>query len=130
MDNFINIVHLDIKAVLSDWKAVCRNHKLLEMNQFLEKMQNHILLLDTHCEGLTKQKQIHSLLVHVLHTPPGAPIAIEKPLADCAKEFQPKNVKESLFYQYLQRSLISSDENNNYLFNSLLLLDEKLEERF
>ncbi len=127
MENIINIIHLDIKAVLSDWKAVCQNHKLLEMNQFLEKMQNHILLLDTHCEGLTKKKQIHSLLVHVLHTPPGAPIAIEKPLADCAKEYQSKSSKDSLFYQYLKRSLTSCDENDNYLFNSLLLLDEKLE---
>jgi hypothetical protein len=121
-----HIVHKAIESVLIDWKQICRNHYLLDENTFLNKMHNHILFLDAHLNTLVKTKKIHDLLFHLLHTPGGAPIVIQKSISECAKEFSNTHPYDTLFYHYLKKSLTSSNEEDNFLFTSLLILDEEL----
>lgn len=126
MDPSISKIHEDIRDILYDWKSVCNNHSLLTNESFLEKMHTHILLLEEHSLFLKEHKHIHDLIEHILHTPSGAPSVSSKTLYECAKDFIPSQKKDSSLYHYLSKSLSSSDENSNFLFNSLAMLDEQI----
>jgi hypothetical protein len=121
MEKILSTIHEDLKSLLADWHLVCKNHALLEKSDFLNKVRNHILLLDTHTEDLKSNRSIHDLIHHILHTPPGAPAAFQGTLLDCAKDEQ-----NSALHEYLQKTLSSSDEKSNFLFNSLSILDDRL----
>ena len=127
MDNAHKNIHVDIKQILSDWTEVCNNKNLLENEDFLDKMHSHILTLESHSHQLKKYAHIQHLIDHILHTPGGAPIVSNKTLFDCAMEYTGKDIKNSSFYQYLEKSLAASTKDTNFLFNSLAILDEKLE---
>ncbi len=130
MEDSMQNVHDDILKVLYDWKQICQNHHLLDRSDFLNKMHNHILLLDDHLAKLNENNPIYKLLIHVLHTPGGAPIVTKDSLSDCAKDYSAEHSSKSTFYQYLKKSLISSNEHENFLFVSLSILDEKLQSSF
>jgi hypothetical protein len=126
MNPLIKKIQEDIRDIIYDWKSVCNNHSLLKDTVFLEKMHTHIILLEEHSTHLKKHKHIYDLLDHILHTPAGAPIVSDKTLFDCAKTYDASEKEDSALYQYLNKSLTSSEETSNFLFNSLSILDEKI----
>ena len=126
MDLSIAKIHEDIRDILHDWKAVCNNHLLLKDGVFLEKMHMHIILLEEHSLFLKEYKHIYELLDHILHTPGGAPFVSDKTLFDCARSYKRAQKEDSDLYHYLDKSLTSSEETSNFLFNSLAILDEKI----
>ena len=113
-------IHEDIQTILADWEGICNSPELLEEESFLEGMRNHILTLDAHLPKLSKNSEEYALLHHLLHTPPGAPVVSSMTLFECAK------AKDSSFYHYLFKLLVSSRGNQNFLFQSLQILDKKV----
>ena len=126
MNKDIEKVYADVKSLLEDWRQVCRKHELLEQKDFLGNMKDHILALDEHTEKLSSHKKIHDLLFHILHTPGGAPVVMEESLFSSAKQFTIGDAGHSSLHKFLEKSLTSSNEHDNYLFNSISILEEQL----
>jgi len=121
MEKVIYDIHTDLTSLLEDWKSVCENQEILEEGSFVEDVKNHILLLDQHCESLKVHNEIHDLISHLLHTPIGAPIVFKETLLECA---QSKNA--IVLHDYLKKSLATSENKSNFLFDSLSILDQQL----
>lgn len=118
----ITQIHEDLLSLLNDWQAICIDRILLEEGSFVEKVKDHILLLDKHCKDLKSHQHLHDLIYHVLHTPSGAPVVSDGTILDLARD-----EKNSSLYNYLNKSLDNS-KKENFLFASLYILDEKLKE--
>jgi hypothetical protein len=126
MSNQREEIFKDIQRILKDWKQICKDHSLLERVDFLEKMHAHILTLETHSQQFKKDKTLHALIFHILHTPSGAPNVTKETLYESSKSFCREKAKESSFHLFLQKSLNSSNEEDNYLFNCLSIVKNEL----
>ena len=126
MSNQREEIFKDIERILKDWKLICKDHSLLERFDFLEKMHAHILTLDGHSERFKKDKKLHDFIFHILHTPAGAPNVTKETLYESSKNFPHQNAKESSFHLFLKKSLSSSNESDNYLFNCLSIVKNEL----
>ncbi|MCH9811438.1 hypothetical protein K0U07_01585 [bacterium] len=115
-----NTIHEDLKVILADWEGICTSPELLEEKTFLEGMRHHILTLDSHLSNLPQHSEAFALLHHLLHTLPGAPVVSNMTLFECAK------AEDASLYHYLFKLLSCSTGNQNFLFNSLALLDKKV----
>lgn len=116
----------DILEIKMDWKKICSDHSLLEKGEFLNKVHAHILMLDKHNEHFKKEKTLYSLIFHILHTPIGAPNVTKDTLYDLAYHFSSKDPQNSSLHLFFKKTLNSSNENDNYLFNCLSIMEEKL----
>ncbi|MCH9621508.1 MAG: hypothetical protein S4CHLAM20_09300 [Chlamydiia bacterium] len=121
MDKIIVDIHTDLKSLLRDWDQVCSDNALTEKAEFIEKVKEHILLLDRHSEELKEHKTLHDLIYHILHTPAGAPMVFKESLLECAQK------ESNVLHDYLIKSLNSSDQKTNFLFNSLSILNDQLQ---